>query len=289
MLLRSRPSRACRTSWLSTRHFRRNRSTNSSNMPSPILVKSRWRETARAAVPTWPENCSRSWPASTYSRSSKLRHSRLDGPARWPGAGLFRRHRARSGIHQRWKVARAGCYQCEALRRPSKYPRDSRIRARLRRQRRLWRGCAERYACAVIAALNSAINAATAEPSIAARLAELGGSALVSTPADYARLIAQELKCGGGDSRSAHQSGLKLAIESASVTREEPEASKRFRCTLEPKTDLDSWYTGRVFLCCVSVFLCPLTTSSIPFVLWAANCICLMIPMMFTPCERLTD
>jgi tripartite-type tricarboxylate transporter receptor subunit TctC len=45
---------------------------------------------------------------------------------------------------------------------------------------------------AVIDALNSAINAATSDPAIAARLVELGGSVVASTPADYARLIAKE-------------------------------------------------------------------------------------------------
>jgi tripartite-type tricarboxylate transporter receptor subunit TctC len=45
---------------------------------------------------------------------------------------------------------------------------------------------------AVITALNSAINTVTAEPGMVARLAELGGSSFVTTPADYARLIAQE-------------------------------------------------------------------------------------------------
>jgi tripartite-type tricarboxylate transporter receptor subunit TctC len=48
----------------------------------------------------------------------------------------------------------------------------------------------------VIGLLNSAINGVTSEPRIAAQLAELGGSVVASTPADYARLIAQETETG---------------------------------------------------------------------------------------------
>jgi len=45
---------------------------------------------------------------------------------------------------------------------------------------------------AVIDVLNREINAAVADPKVKARLAELGGTPLVGTPADFARHIAAE-------------------------------------------------------------------------------------------------
>jgi tripartite-type tricarboxylate transporter receptor subunit TctC len=45
---------------------------------------------------------------------------------------------------------------------------------------------------AIIDTLNRAINAALAEPELAARLAELGGTVIAGTPADFGRLVADE-------------------------------------------------------------------------------------------------
>jgi tripartite-type tricarboxylate transporter receptor subunit TctC len=44
----------------------------------------------------------------------------------------------------------------------------------------------------IIDKLNLEINAALADPKLKARLAELGGAALPGSPADFARLIAEE-------------------------------------------------------------------------------------------------
>jgi tripartite-type tricarboxylate transporter receptor subunit TctC len=49
----------------------------------------------------------------------------------------------------------------------------------------------------IIDKLNREINAALADPKIRARLAELGGSPLAGSPADYAKLIADETKKWG--------------------------------------------------------------------------------------------
>jgi tripartite-type tricarboxylate transporter receptor subunit TctC len=53
-------------------------------------------------------------------------------------------------------------------------------------------GAPKNTPAAVVDALNAAIKATTAEPGIAARLADLGGSAVTGTPAEYAQLIARE-------------------------------------------------------------------------------------------------
>jgi tripartite-type tricarboxylate transporter receptor subunit TctC len=44
----------------------------------------------------------------------------------------------------------------------------------------------------IINKLNSAINAALADPNIQARLADLGGTVMAGTPADFGKVIADE-------------------------------------------------------------------------------------------------
>jgi tripartite-type tricarboxylate transporter receptor subunit TctC len=56
----------------------------------------------------------------------------------------------------------------------------------------------------IIDKLNREINAALADPKIRARLAELGGSPLAGSPADYAKLIADETKKWGKVIRAAN-------------------------------------------------------------------------------------
>ena len=50
---------------------------------------------------------------------------------------------------------------------------------------------------AVIEKLNAAINAALGDAAVQARMADLGGTALPGSPADFARLIAQETESWG--------------------------------------------------------------------------------------------
>ena len=59
----------------------------------------------------------------------------------------------------------------------------------------------------IIDRLNKEINAGLAEPGIKARLADLDGTALEGSPADFARLIAEETEKWGKVIRSA---GIKL-------------------------------------------------------------------------------
>jgi tripartite-type tricarboxylate transporter receptor subunit TctC len=56
----------------------------------------------------------------------------------------------------------------------------------------------------IIDKLNLEINAALAEPKLKARLAELGGAALPGSPADFARLIAEETEKWGKVVRAAN-------------------------------------------------------------------------------------
>jgi tripartite-type tricarboxylate transporter receptor subunit TctC len=49
----------------------------------------------------------------------------------------------------------------------------------------------------VIERLNSDVNAALADPALRARIADIGGTALTGSPADFARLIAEETEKWG--------------------------------------------------------------------------------------------
>jgi len=59
----------------------------------------------------------------------------------------------------------------------------------------------------IINKLNSEINAAFADPKIKARLADLGGTALVISPANFAKLIAEETEKWGNVVRAANIKG----------------------------------------------------------------------------------
>jgi hypothetical protein len=65
----------------------------------------------------------------------------------------------------------------------------------------------------VIELLTKEINAALADPKIAARIAELGGRALSGSPADFGKLVADETgKWGHGDPCRQHQAGVSACI-----------------------------------------------------------------------------
>jgi tripartite-type tricarboxylate transporter receptor subunit TctC len=56
----------------------------------------------------------------------------------------------------------------------------------------------------IVARLNKEINAALADPKIKARLADLGSTPLVSSPGDFANLIADETEKWGKVIRTAN-------------------------------------------------------------------------------------
>ena len=61
----------------------------------------------------------------------------------------------------------------------------------------------------IVDKLNGEINAGLADPKIKARLAELGGTVLAGSPADFGKFIADETeKWAQGDPGGQHQAGL---------------------------------------------------------------------------------
>jgi hypothetical protein len=61
--------------------------------------------------------------------------------------------------------------------------------------------------------LNKEINAAIADPKITARLADVGGTALVGTAAGFGKRIAGEIeKCGQRDRSGQHQPRMRAAV-----------------------------------------------------------------------------
>ena len=63
----------------------------------------------------------------------------------------------------------------------------------------------------IVDKLNKEINAALADPKIKARLADLGGTVLAGSPADFGKLIADETEKWGKVSGGQHQAGLDRA------------------------------------------------------------------------------
>ena len=68
-------------------------------------------------------------------------------------------------------------------------------------------GVPKRTPVEIIDRLNTEINAALADPKIKARLADLGGTPLLGSPADFAKLIADETEKWGKVVRAA---GIKV-------------------------------------------------------------------------------
>ena len=63
----------------------------------------------------------------------------------------------------------------------------------------------------IIDKLNKEINAGLADPKIKARLADLGGTVLGGSPADFGKLIAEgNREVGQGDPRGQHQAGVRM-------------------------------------------------------------------------------
>ena len=58
-------------------------------------------------------------------------------------------------------------------------------------------GAPKKTPAEIIDKLNTEINAALADPKIKARLADLGGTALAGSPADFTKLIAEETEKWG--------------------------------------------------------------------------------------------
>jgi tripartite-type tricarboxylate transporter receptor subunit TctC len=67
----------------------------------------------------------------------------------------------------------------------------------------VWNGRAQAAPAQIIDRLNKEINSALVEPRIKARLADLGGSVIAGSPAEFGKLIADETEKWGNVIRAA--------------------------------------------------------------------------------------
>jgi tripartite-type tricarboxylate transporter receptor subunit TctC len=63
----------------------------------------------------------------------------------------------------------------------------------------------------IVEKLNKEINAGLADPKLKAQLADLGGTVLVGSPADFGKLIAEESEKWGNVIRPQHRASVALA------------------------------------------------------------------------------
>ena len=106
--------------------------------------------------------------------------------------------------HQGWQAARAGGDDRDALGGAAGHPDRGRIRAGLRGERMVGIGAPRNTPAEIIDKLNKEINAGLADPKIKARLADLGGTLLAGSPADFGKLIADETEKWGKVIRAAN-------------------------------------------------------------------------------------
>jgi tripartite-type tricarboxylate transporter receptor subunit TctC len=64
--------------------------------------------------------------------------------------------------------------------------------------------CTKERSAEIIGKLNKEINAGLADPKLKARLADLGGTVLVGSPADFGKLVADETEKWGKVVRAAN-------------------------------------------------------------------------------------
>ena len=131
--------------------------------------------------------------------------TRAHRSARRAGAGHVRRHCRVDRVHQGRQAARAGGDHRDALGRAAGHPDRGRVRAGLRGERMGRHRRAEEHARRDRSTSStSEINAGLADPKIKARLADLGGTVLPGSPADFGKLIADETEKWGKVIRAAN-------------------------------------------------------------------------------------
>ena len=119
--------------------------------------------------------------------------ARADRPDRRTGAGHVRHHARVDRVHQGRQAARAGGDRPRRARRRCRTSRPwaSSCRA-TRRAAGIGVGAPKNTPAEIVDKLNKEINAALADPKMKARLADLGGTVLAGSPADFGKLIADE-------------------------------------------------------------------------------------------------
>ena len=112
---------------------------------------------------------------------------------------------ASNRIYPRQPAAAAGSDHGQTIRRAARHPERERIRARLSRRARGSAWPRRRQTPAeIIERLNQEINAGLADPTVNARLADMGGMLLTGSPADFGKLIVDETEKWSKVIREAH-------------------------------------------------------------------------------------
>ena len=128
-----------------------------------------------------------------------------DRSARRAGAGHVRRHARVDRVHQGRQAARAGGDHRDALGGAAGHPDRGRCSCRAtRRAPGIGIGAPKNTPAEIIDKLNKEINAGLADPKMKARLADLGGTVLAGSPADFGKLIADETEKWGKVIRAAN-------------------------------------------------------------------------------------
>ena len=108
-------------------------------------------------------------------------------------------------VHQGRQAARVGGDHCDALGGVAGRSDRGRFRAGLRGEPLVSASVRPRDTPAeIVDKLNKEINAALADPKMKARLADLGGTVLAGSPADFGKLIADETEKWGKVIRAAN-------------------------------------------------------------------------------------
>ncbi len=127
------------------------------------------------------------------SRALSRRGARADRSARRAGAGDVHHHALLDRVHQSRQAARARGDDRDAFARRCRTCRPWAISCRATRRAHWYGiGAPSNTPAEIVDKLNREINAGLADPKIKARLAELGGTALAGSPADFGKLIADE-------------------------------------------------------------------------------------------------
>ena len=95
-------------------------------------------------------------------------------------------------VHQGGQIAAIGGDHCTALRSAAGFSDGGRFRARLRGERWFGVGAPKNTPAEIVDKLNKEINAILADPKIKAKFADLGGSVIAGSPADFGKLIVEE-------------------------------------------------------------------------------------------------
>ena len=164
---------------------------SSSPMPRPIRARSTWHRTATARRPCRGRTIQVDGRRRHGTRALSRRGTGADRSDWRTGAGHFGiplRHR----VHQDGQAARAGGNHSSTLGGSAGYPDRGRVCAGLRGERIFWDRRPKNASAEIIQMLNKDISTALADPKMKARLADLGGTVLAGSPADFGKLIAEE-------------------------------------------------------------------------------------------------